>query len=101
MEHTATPWVCHSGMVWKLDKSWPGTHDIPIAKMDRDTSSTQPTERDANAEFIVRACNAHDELVEAATLVLVDLQHGQIHIANQLKLSQAIAKAEANDTTRS
>ena len=64
---TPGPWVCHSGMVWKVvPNQWPeGTEDgIPIARMDRDTPHTKPTERDANAARIVLCCNAHDALVE-------------------------------------
>lgn len=50
--HTTGPWVCHSGMVWKPDNS---TDGYPIAKMDRDTPKTTPTERDANARLIAAA----------------------------------------------
>lgn len=66
-QHTTLPWVCHSGMVWKDGPNvYPkGIEDgIPIARMDRDTEETTPTERDANAEFIVRACNNYDGLLE-------------------------------------
>ena len=51
-EYTSGPWICHSGMVWKQD----GTEDgIPIARMDRNTSRTIPTERDKNARLIAAA----------------------------------------------
>ena len=50
--HTPGPWRYHSGMVWKDD----GTEDgFPIAKMDRTTPMTLPTERDANARLIALA----------------------------------------------
>ena len=65
---TAGPWVYHSGMIWKPDGSADG---IPIARMDRDTPATTPTERDANARLIAQApelverlrafLNAHDD----------------------------------------
>ena len=71
MKHTATPWVYHSGMVWKPDKT--GTDDTPIAKMDRDTPRTAPTERDANAEFIVQAVNSHDSLVAILEQIIKDV----------------------------
>lgn len=68
MTHTPTPWVCHSGMVWRPDEDVAFHGDgIPIARMDRETPKTQPTERDANAHFIVRAVNSHADLVRALT----------------------------------
>ena len=42
MTHTPGPWVYHSGMVWKPDDTEDG---YPIARMDRDTDKTVPTER--------------------------------------------------------
>lgn len=32
----------------------------------------------ANAEFIIRACNAHDELLEACRAVLADIDKGRV-----------------------
>jgi hypothetical protein len=64
--HTPTPWVCHSGMVWKADTDvFPnGPEDgIPIARADRDTEFTTAVERDANVNFIVHACNLFDDFV--------------------------------------
>ena len=68
-KHTPGPWVCHSGMVWKDGPEvWPQGQEngIPIARMDRDTPETAPTERDANAHLIAAAPDlfqALDELV--------------------------------------
>lgn len=65
-KHTPTPWTCHSGSVYQDGPDvWPkGNKDgVPIAKMDRDTEHTQPTERDSNALFITHACNLYDDLV--------------------------------------
>ena len=53
-EHTPTPW--HIGPYYKQDIESPTGH---IA-----TCRSVPA-GEANAEFIVRACNAHDALVEA------------------------------------
>ena len=47
MKHTPGPWTCHSGMIWH--------NETPIARMDRDTPDTRPTERDANAQLIAAA----------------------------------------------
>jgi len=63
MNHTPGPWICHSGMVWKSDGSANG---IPIARMDRDTPHTEPTERDRNAHLIA---SAPDLLAALETMV--------------------------------
>ena len=64
-EHTPTPWVCHSGMVWK--QAEPGfVGDTPIAFMDREPGNgTLPVERDENAKYITVAVNSHKRLVRA------------------------------------
>ena len=62
-EHTKTPWFLDGYMnVWAncIDPFEGGTS---ICKINRDEDRTSPTERDANAEFIVRAVNAHDDLL--------------------------------------
>ena len=64
-KHTPTPWVCHSGSVYQDGPGvWPNgeLEGVPIAKMNRNTEHTAPTERDANAHFIVEAANAYDRL---------------------------------------
>lgn len=60
-------------------------------------------EPDANAAFIVRACNAHDSLVEAAQLALELIkghwpyEHGNPHVATVWgALEKAIAAANDN-----
>ncbi len=69
-QHTPTPWSCHSGMIWQdgPDVYPTGNKDgTPITHMDREPGNgTLPVERDANADFIVQACNSHDALLEAA-----------------------------------
>jgi hypothetical protein len=62
IKHTALPWTYHSGCVYQDGPNvWPkgNNNGIRIALMDRDTELTQPTERDKNAAFIVKAANAH------------------------------------------
>ena len=66
-KHTPTPWNYSSGMVWAGRGE-----EIAVARAARDDEATSPCERDANAEFIVRACNAHDELLEALRSIVVD-----------------------------
>lgn len=100
IQHTPLPWTCHSGMVWKPDETEDG---YPIAYMDRATEKTRPTERDANAEFIVRVCNSHYEMLNALKDGLkfldslpADERTTQVQNRKAFKkmLNKAIAKAE-------
>lgn len=89
-KHTRGPWVYHSGMVWKPDGSEDG---FPIARMDRETGSTIPTERDANARLIAAA----PELLAACEALLVQIPAGAVSIEAAAAVNQAhaaIAKAE-------
>ena len=66
-EHTSVPWTAHQMSVrtWEIRgpdglnvcRTYAGTLGTPYAKPDTTIA--------ANAEFIVRACNSHDELLEA------------------------------------
>ena len=60
-EHTPTPWfVMHGTDIMHGDKA---TRHASVDKLWADGG----TQACANAAFIVRACNAHDELVAALT----------------------------------
>ena len=67
--HTATPWSVITGSIYggspDLDEVADG-YATRIAFMDRDEPDTCPVERDANAHYIVRAVNAHADLLAAA-----------------------------------
>ena len=70
-EHTPGQWVIYD------DGRGPESSDIIMAHIDGDNfdicamSTELPVdERKANAEFIVRACNAHDDLLEALKTLL-------------------------------
>lgn len=62
-KHTPAPW--HYGHVG-TDALWigPGYNQTPVAHVDHDMEYARDNSR-ANAAFIVRAVNAHDDLVEA------------------------------------
>ncbi len=90
-EHTPGPWQCHSGMVWSgpLDSDQYAT--VPIARMDRDTPATAPTERDANARLIAAA----PDLLAAAKLVLASIWGPEWERKRvETTLRTAIAKAK-------
>ena len=98
MEHTATPWK------YDEDSRWPnylmGHEANPsngwISRVARIEYLSK-----VDAEFIVRACNTHDELVEVlkgARLAITDPNLGPSRNGPALYIiEQAIAKAEAND----
>ena len=48
---------------------------------------------EANAEFIVRACNNFYPMLEACRLALVALPHGEV----KQQIEQALAKAEGRE----
>jgi len=95
-KHTPGPLVCHSGMIWSPDG---GSEDgIPIARMDRDTPHTSPTERDANAHRFTLCWNTHDGLVmalaEAVRLLEVARMDG-VSLADSIAVGRARAALAA------
>ena len=70
MKHTPTP--------WKQGVNYPeriiGEHEI-VAFVNHPELDGKPNDREqANAEFIVRACNSHDELLEACKALVQNLE---------------------------
>ena len=65
-DHTPGPWKVRNGSVYHAHMFGNGWDDIPIAKMDRETRETGPTERDANATLIAAA----PELLKALEAIL-------------------------------
>ena len=82
--HTRTPWAYHksksgaSHRIWDTSNAAGGIVEI----LPRFTfGEKQPgAEAIANAEFIVRACNAHDDLVAALEAVVTD---GECYCENE------------------
>lgn len=68
MKHTQTPWRVTDGTTIKEDSRPISEDGVLIASAcGYSNSGFFPSDEEglANAEFIVRACNAHDELVAA------------------------------------
>lgn len=67
MKHTKTPWrvgeLNATGIEIKHDDNTPGANSLVIARVT--ARQTWLSEAEANAAFIVRACNGHDDLVKA------------------------------------
>ena len=64
--------------------------------------SVPESECRANADFIVRACNAHEELLDAATMLVARTPNvipGDMIFRAVKALRAAIAKAEGRDDT--
>jgi hypothetical protein len=95
MNHTPTPWTTHdhshpSDQVFMLD----GTI-VADCKWTKHT----PEQREANATFIVQACNAHDALVEQLTLahrmLLQTSWREEQAFMNEITAALALAQKEA------
>jgi hypothetical protein len=101
-EHTPTPWTASEDSVFAK------RHCLAIC----DTDIYPPAENRANAAFIARACNSHEELVAAAAAILdgyagmdefLNEERGDQELRNVwgirkdhlLALRAALAKAEA------
>lgn len=71
-EHTPLPWYNESNQ--RITAHVPGAFAVIIAQLEAKTTryggGVGWEERNANIEFIVRACNAHDELLAALEAVL-------------------------------
>ena len=69
MKHTPTPWILVYGDVIR---NMDGERVADCDTTALDTRPRPPIEKDkANAAFIVRACNAHGDLVAALESILV------------------------------
>ncbi len=79
MNHTKTPWKYNEGRE-------------TIEAEGRDIAYLNPTDSDANAEFITRACNAHEELLEAVE-ALVDCQREKDPTAFNMRYDKACQQA--------
>ena len=60
----------HTPVPWSLEyRRWITSGDVYIARI-HDVSKIGEAEAVANAEFIIRACNSHDALLEALEMAL-------------------------------
>lgn len=73
--HTPTPWICSHSQnpdVYRNEEHWlivsHPSESTAQAVADVETGPGPKTSR-ANAEFIVRACNAHDDLLAACAIL--------------------------------
>ena len=90
MKHTPLPWSFEKhtagASIKGSGKEWIATLQI---------SFVDDIEAKANAEFIVRACNSHYDLLEACKKVINNW--GNLHPKDRQQLRNAVAKAEGKD----
>lgn len=86
MEHTPTPWINDNSDTRYDERRILGFHGELIANVMTEKM------KDANAAFIVTACNAHDELVSALTNLLF---HAEEFTELPTNASNAIAMARS------
>jgi hypothetical protein len=114
-KHTPGPWESF------LDEDWgrvvkcqrtPGSDIMCVIDTREVADDKSFEERDANAEFIVRACNAHYDLLEALEEyagVEIDLTEASCHVgicsmekcgrcSREIKARAAIAKAKKEES---
>ena len=87
----------HTDLPWKLEEC--DLHEekhIDIRMVDADFLVACISDiTKANAEYIVRACNSHDDLLAACKAMITDFDLGEHSIENSLKMMRAaIAKAQ-------
>jgi hypothetical protein len=70
MTHTPTPWI------WDGDPFSPTIHapQSQTCICELDTND----QRQANAQFIIRACNSHDALLEACKTIVFQVSQGAV-----------------------
>lgn len=93
-QHTAPPWIFAYGDIYKANQT---SGAVRIAQMDRNEPRTMPTERDANAEYIVRACNSYPDLVEACKIALAYMESNsddEQECIDYATIKTALARAE-------
>lgn len=97
MKHTPTPWIAEGRAI---DSETFEIATLTRNAMDMDENIITAGELEANAAFIVRACNTHGELLEvvkeAARYFDRYLSTNRVHPLRN-KLVEAIAKAEGGE----
>jgi hypothetical protein len=78
-KHTPGPWQARqNGKIITIDGDVNGSYYYGIAQINArgDCDKGIPSKLDrANAEFIVRACNSHDDLLEACKTALHEMRN--------------------------
>jgi len=93
-KHTPLPWCESRSDILKRN----GTEIALLATCHQSPGKMENGEREANAAYIVKACNEYADLVEAARAALAymedDSRSPRRREANMIELRRIIAKAE-------
>jgi hypothetical protein len=81
-KHTATPWAASGNGIHVGMRCVATTHAEPYEQ------------RKVDAAFIVRAVNAHDDLVKIATLILRGIEGGHIQCASYFDFDPSAEQIE-------
>ena len=91
--HTALPWVVEAGSeIFSIQ----GRRRLLVAQVHETAMlKDEPDHREADGAFIVRAVNAHDEMLDALQAVLAWYSEDEPKVNPWPKVHSAIAKATA------
>lgn len=92
MNHTPTPWKKGSRNLERHSRAILDSHGMLVAEARAATETWEQTE--VNANFIVRACNAHDILVELAERVIVHFAGTDAPLADFARMALKLARGE-------
>jgi len=95
MEHTKTPWKTDAHLHIVCGETSPMGYQSGcyLGKIFDDCIGKK-TQARANAEFIVRACNCHDELAEALDIALLAMTHDPLNPDDVEFVKKALKKAK-------
>lgn len=92
--HTQTPWVNRNGAI-ESDDGW--IHIASVIAYFRENEAVQA----ANADFIVRACNSHEQLVTALrNLIAATDAYSTMHAPDGDDAARMVEYAEALNNAR-
>ena len=76
MEHTKTPWKISEHAIWKGPTISAGDRLIAVVMYDTFDGEKDRPLIEANAQFIVKAANCHNELLEACKNLVQNFKNG-------------------------
>jgi hypothetical protein len=102
MKHTPLPWIVANGpQVWRNGHNTVESPRICTAQnAAKPVNQLPPEELQANAEFIVRACNSHYELLACVKRLAEFIENGEQPNNGFFECREAWRKAIANATKK-
>lgn len=93
-EHTPTPWKVEKSETYSLSEHGKSFNYSLVSESDFERIAIVGKHKEANAAFIVRAVNAHGELI--SLLKEIHILHRELNVSEHLdnRIQQAITKSE-------